>query len=685
MRVPQLLLANLGLFLGKTGRARANSSSFTPFLPPSYPLAVRNPYFSAWIPGDLVEDLPTSAPQFWFGNDLGWSIIGRVDGVAYNLFGVINSSEQSATVISGSFSAAHSIFTLAAGGAHFTLDFFSPFSFTDYTRQSFPFSYVTITVTPSNKTVPPLVQVYSDIDESWTGQDAGTEFSFSSASGLSAYQLSAATQKLYSESANEQALWGEAVFATSDTSATAQSGPPATVRDSFAANGTLSGAQPSWSIGNVVAFSFDFGSVTSEANVTYAIGFVREEAINYLGTGYSHYYRATYTDTLSAVSAFLDDYNDAFAEASAFELEIQEKGTGAGGQNYSDILSLSVVQTFGGIDLTIPGDTLDTDAPYIFIKEISSDGNANTIDIIVELIPFFYAFNVEYLRFMLTPVLDYLATGRWPLDYCIHDLGTHYPNATGHDDGVAESMPVEESGNLLIMAAVIQAVSGNTNWTATYSSLFEEYADYLVANGEFPTNQLSTNDGLGEFTNMTQLGVKAAIALAAYGNMTGNATYTEAGHAFASTIFTDGVGIATSTTTGEPYFTLTYGSDAYFMLFNLYPDKLLGLDVFPESAYKGQSDYYQTVRGPYGVALEGLVEWGKTDWQMWSAAVAGAETRQAMIDDAWAYVSDGLNTAPFADRYWSEGDDAGQSAAGFRARPVLGAHFAVWTLGNLTI
>lgn len=115
---------------------------YHPALPPSYPLAVRNPYLSTWMPGSLVETLPSSVPQFWAGQNLTWSIIGRVDGRAYSLMGVADSGNATipAQVQKAEYTATHSTFTLSAGEVTFILDFLSPVSPSNYLRQSLPFS-----------------------------------------------------------------------------------------------------------------------------------------------------------------------------------------------------------------------------------------------------------------------------------------------------------------------------------------------------------------------------------------------------------------------------------------------------------------------------------------------------------------------------------------------------------------
>jgi hypothetical protein len=54
----------------------------------------------------------------------------------------------------------------------------------------------------------------------------------------------------------------------------------------------------------------------------------------------------------------------------------------------------------------------------------------------------------------------------------MHDLGSSFPNATGHPDGRDEYMPVEECGNMLIMGlALVNSLKYDTEpasiWAAS--------------------------------------------------------------------------------------------------------------------------------------------------------------------------------------------------------------------------
>jgi hypothetical protein len=50
-------------------------------------------------------------------------------------------------------------------------------------------------------------------------------------------------------------------------------------------------------------------------------------------------------------------------------------------------------------------------------------------------------------------------------------MGVHYPVAVGHDDGGDEAMPVEGSGNMLIMVLSYTQKTGDSSLIQAYVSL----------------------------------------------------------------------------------------------------------------------------------------------------------------------------------------------------------------------
>lgn len=629
------------------------------------------------MPGNQAASLATGQPEFWYGNDVGWSVLARIDGQTYNLFGVTtdSSSTTSATTLSANYTSTHSIFIVEAGSETVTLDFFSPVSFDDYIRQSLPFSFLSVSVTGTASSV----QIYSAIDENWTGQSLAATCSHSTSGNASIHELSA-NGATYAQSADEMALWGTAVYAVhslDNTSVSFGSGSASALQEQFASDGSLSSSTVSCSENGFHGFAYQLGaSSDTPSTVTFAAGVVREDAINYFGSPETHYYRTAYPDIASAVNYFFDDYEDAAAESHTLDLAIETTATSLAGSNYSDILTLSTRQVFGAIDLTVPGDSLNTSEAKAFVKEISSDGNLNTVDIIYPLFPFFYVFAPEWIKLLTDPVLKYSQSGQYPFPWAVHDLGANYPNATGHNNGNDEHMPIEESGNLIILVKAYEYATGDTTWAAEYAEILKQWANYLADNGLYPAYQLSTTDGLGAFTNMTSLAVKAAVGLSAYGNLTGQQNWTSLGESFAKTITTPGIGIEDDSENLQ-YFDLTYqDTGTFYLTFNIFPALLLDLSTFNASVYEAESAFYPTVRQSLGVPIDGAVQWGKTDWDHWTAAVCDNTTAQMFVDDVWTYLSNGLNTEPFSDRYWVSGDDEGLAV--FRARPTVGAHWAIW-------
>lgn len=307
------------------------------------------------------------------------------------------------------------------------------------------------------------------------------------------------------------------------------------------------------------------------------------------------------------------------------------------------------------------------------------------MDVIYPTSPIFYVMAPEYIRLLLGPVLQYLETGAWPHNYTIHDIGSSYPNATGHNNGTDEEMPVEECGNLLILAYMYQLASGNTAWANQYVTLFRSYANYLVVNGLYPTDQLSTDDGAGSVANQTGLAIKSAIALNAYGVMSGETNYSTIGKQFATTLYSDSVG----TDSKRTHFTLIQGEgSSWDLASNLYADILLRLNTFPSAAYAMQSSYYSSVRCPAGVALDSALDWGKTDWMIWAAATAMApgvgdtNARDMFVNDIHAFMTNGLNAVPLSDKFFVESNASDVQGVfdGYMARPVVGGHFRLLAL-----
>lgn len=261
----------------------------------------------------------------------------------------------------------------------------------------------------------------------------------------------------------------------------------------------------------------------------------------------------------------------------------------------------------------------------------------------------FYVLNPDFIQYLLTPVLEYSASGQWTEDYAIHDIGKAYPNATGDAD--AEEMPIEECGNIILLAYMYQKASGKDSLLQQYASLFSQWAEYVVQNGLYPAPQLSSDDSTGVVANRTNLAIKAAVALNAYGVMTGQTQYSETGKQFASTLFNNTVG----TDPARTHFTLTQGaSTTWTMGYNLYPDVLLDLQTFPPAAYELQTSFLYSVRSTEGVAINSEEDWGKTDWMLFAAATAVDNTtvRKQFISDVHTFIANGQNQVPFSDRYF---------------------------------
>lgn len=115
------------------------------------------------------------------------------------------------------------------------------------------------------------------------------------------------------------------------------------------------------------------------------------------------------------------------------------------------------------------------------------------------------------------------------------------------------------------------------------------------------------------------------------------------------------------------------------LLYNIYPDRVLGLNLVPQSVYDMQSDFYLSVQKEYGVVLDTRGTLTKLDWEMFAAAVAKPETRKMFISKIASWIGRTTTWRAYTDLY-DVNDSGYPRGIEFTARPVLGGVFSLLAL-----
>ncbi|GAB7357031.1 hypothetical protein MBLNU459_g7856t1 [Dothideomycetes sp. NU459] len=361
-------------------------------------------------------------------------------------------------------------------------------------------------------------------------------------------------------------------------------------------------------------------------------------------------------------------------------------------ESYYGIVALSTRQIMGAYVLTVPpslscdnSSTNNQSEPLMFQKEISSDGNVNTVDVMYPAMPFFLYANPELLKYNLNPLFYNQEGGFYPNGYSMHDLGSNFPNATGHVEGNDEYMPTEESGNMLLMTLSYAKFSGNAEYLRQHYAKLQQWASYLIQFSLVPGIQLSTDDFAGQLINQTNLAIKGIVGLQAMSQV--------------ATIVGDTAAAANYSSTASSYYKqweyfaidpserhtmLAYEwRSSYGLLYNTYPDKLLDLGIIPQSLHDMQSSWYATVSQVFGVPLDSRHSYTKSDWQLWTAATCAPQTRRLLVDAVAAWLNATATDRAFSDLYETVGRGTypvSPSPVYFVARPVVGGHFSLLAL-----
>jgi glutaminase A-like protein/uncharacterized protein DUF5127/ricin-type beta-trefoil lectin protein len=611
--------------------------------------------------------------------------IASIDGSAYVFMGSpalpnavpFPTMRQTASVLT----ATSSQFVLEQAGVQLDVTFLSPVEPGDLRRQSMPLSYVTLAAT-SLDGFAHRVQIYLDISGEWATNNTGAQIAWDQSSYKArgsnlvtlSYQL--ANQQPLTEN-GDLATWGTIAVSAEDSSAlTWQIGQDVVVRQKFATDGALAGTvdagQPRaindrWP---VFAFAFDLGRVgAGSASCAASIGHIRTPAVSYLGTPLPPLWMDYFSSPHDMIGAFHTDHTAAIARNAGLDNRIKAAATRAGGEQYAALCALALRQAYGGTELVSRNGT-----PWAFLKEISSDGNVSTVDVTYPCMPVFLYADPQYLGLILAPLLDYAEHGGWPKQFAEHDLGSHYPNATGHNDGNEEDMPVEESANMLIMSAAyanrLSATDAGSFAQAHYSIL-KQWADYLVDNALDPGFQNQTDDFTGFIAHSVNLALKGIVGIGAMGIVSGFAgNTTDRDHYLGVARGYISQWAENAKDSSGSHLRLAYDQDGTWSLkYNGYPDLLLGLDLVPDATAYTEASWYQSQAGAYGVLLDPRNNYTKADWEIWTAAwLANHPVRDTLINGVFNFANVTSGRVPFSDWYVVATADH----QGFQDRPVIG-------------
>ena len=108
------------------------------------------------------------------------------------------------------------------------------------------------------------------------------------------------------------------------------------------------------------------------------------------------------------------------------------------------------------------------------------------------------------------------------------------------------------------------------------------------------------------------------------------------------------------------------------MKYNLFYQKVLQLNIFPNSVFLKEESFYQKKMNKYGVSLDDRATFTKADWMMWVAAMGNETQFKLLVDALFTFANVTPDRTPFTDWY----DTISARRVGFTARPVMGGLYA---------
>jgi hypothetical protein len=647
--------------------------------PPAVPLVAHNPYFSVWSMSNKLTDDWT---KHWTGNIQAMCGMIRIDGKTYRFAGPQTIGAPAMTQSGLVVTPTRTIYHFDAAGVRLGLTFMSPLLPTDLDLISRPVTYVTFD-TQSTDGKSHQATLYFDCTGEWAVNTPSQRVTWNRVTGIGMQALRIGTEEqhvLAKKGDNLRIDWGWFYVATPQNSLNHNT----VVGDRAARNGFIESGSLPRTLDNrmprpasedwpVLANTMDLGKVGAKPVSRHLLlAYDDIQPIELMGQKLRPYWQRNGMEFGEMLRTAEAEYTSLVTKCKAFDSALTADLIKEGGKDYADLCILAYRQCLAANGMAAG----PNGEPLHFPKENFSNGCISTVDVLYPSAPFFLLLNTKLLKAELTPVLDYAATPRWKFPFAPHDLGT-YPIANGQVYGGGErderdQMPVEESGNMLLMLAAMAKIDGNADYAKHYWPQLTRWAEYLKEKGLDPENQLCTDDFAGHLAHNTNLSLKAILALGGYSQlckMVGRPEEAKSYRAVAQGMAAKWEQMAKD---GDHY-RLTFDKPGtWSQKYNLVWDKLLGLNLFPKSIARTEIDYYKKVQNTYGLPLDNRSKYTKLDWTVWSATMADSPADfQALVNPLMKFANESPSRVPLSDWFWTH--DAKQ--VGFQARSVVGGVF----------
>jgi len=417
----------------------------------------------------------------------------------------------------------------------------------------------------------------------------------------------------------------------------------------------------------------DFGKVSDQPLSTHIIvGYDDLYSIEYFGTKLKPWWRRDgKTEAKDMMLEAEKQYESVMEACTQFDNALYNTAKQIGGEEYARICALVYRQTIAAHKLVASAEN----TPLFFSKENFSNGSIGTVDVNFPSSPLFLIYNTTLLKGELIPIFKYAASKEWPHNFSPHDVGT-YPLANGqtyNGTRIEGQMPVEECGNMLILAAAISKIDGNTKFAQLYWDQLTLWAQYLRDKGLDPGNQLCTADMFGEMAHNADLSLKAIIGLGGYALMADMLNKKEDADAYWKVAKEYAAKWQVMAKDEKWNTRLAFDQpDTWGMKHNLVWDRVLGMKLFPDSLADGEVKTYYLQSNTYGFPNDNRTQTCLIDWALWSACLArNKQDFSVLFSPFYKYANETPSRVPLSD--WFYTTDGKQR--GFQNRSVVGGIF----------